>query len=157
MLSRGQRLDTRDWKIGNYVHQYGAHQIYIPEGVDKDGFDSYHIDPKTLGWSTDHRDVNDTMIFTDDLVVGQTSNSENSWIGIVRLGEYYAGHSLYHYGFYIEWRSLYPEYRPLLDWIATRSRKLEVIGNIHDNRDRVEKFDLLPMFGLAQNVMKEIK
>ena len=97
------------------------------------------------------------MIFTDDLVVGQTSNSENSWIGIVRLGEYYAGHSLYHYGFYIEWRSLYPEYRPLLDWIATRSRKLEVIGNIHDNRDRVEKFDLLPMFGLAQNVMKEIK
>ena len=60
MLSRGQRLDTRDWKIGNYVHhQYGAHQIYIPEGVDKDGFDSYHIDPKTLGWSTDHRDVND--------------------------------------------------------------------------------------------------
>ena len=43
----GKRLDNGKWVCGYYVHQHGAHEIYLP-GVDDDGFDRYHVDPETV-------------------------------------------------------------------------------------------------------------
>ena len=140
MLSRGQRLDTRDWKIGNYVHQYGAHQIYIPEGVDKDGFDSYHIDPGTLGWASNYHDINGKLIFTDDIVAGSNYHSDNVFIGVVRLGEYFTYGDVLNYGYYIEWITSAPLRRQLPVWVKDKYLKLEVIGNIYDNKDLLERY-----------------
>lgn len=52
ILFRGKTYDGK-WILGYYVEQYGAKEIYLPDGVDREyGFDHYHIIPETVGQYT---------------------------------------------------------------------------------------------------------
>ena len=52
-LFQGKKVDNGEWVYGHYVHQYGAHMIYLPDGVDREyGFDYYHIYPESVGQYT---------------------------------------------------------------------------------------------------------
>lgn len=140
LLARGQRKNDNSWKYGSYVNQYGYHQIYIPEGTDKDGFDNYYIYPETLGWSTHYFDDNGKPIFTDDIVAGRNTTSNDVFVGVVKLGEYYTYGDDLNYGYYIHWNTLAPLRRQLPVWVKDKYLKIEVIGNIHDNKDLLERF-----------------
>ena len=139
MLARGQRKNDRSWKYGNYVNQYGYHQIYIPDGTDKDGFDSYYIYPETVGYATPYFDVDGNQIFTDDIVKGRNIQTDDVFVGVVKLGEYYTYGDDLNYGYYIDWAVVAPLRRQLPVWVKDKYLKLEVIGNIHDDKDLLER------------------
>ena len=117
ILFRGKRLDDGEWVYGSYVEQYGATEIYLPDGVDREcGFDHYHILPESLGQYTGLNDKNGTKIFEGDVVkyhyLDGFSVREvifDQCTAEFRLRDIYGCHKIYF---------------PLL---------CEVLGNVHDN------------------------
>ena len=70
ILFRGKRIDNGEWVYGSYVEQYGAHEIYLTDGVDSEyGFDRYHVDPSTVGQYTGMTDQNGKKMFENDIVL----------------------------------------------------------------------------------------
>lgn len=124
ILFRGKRIDDGEWLYGHYVHQYGADMIYLPDGVDREyGFDYYHIDKETVGQYTGLTDRNGKKIFEGDIIKNIA-------------GHVYCGS----YTYTVVWRcgwfcgeggvvDIQPEY----------FNCCEVIGNIHDNPELLNK------------------
>lgn len=80
MKAKAKRLNNGEWVEGYHVHQYGCDSIYLPDGVDSEyGSDNYHIDVKTLSFCTEKTDVDNNLIWTNDIV--QPVN--NIHIGVV--------------------------------------------------------------------------
>ena len=118
ILFRGKRLDDGEWVYGSYVEQYGAKEIYLPDGVDREcGLDHYHILPESLGQYTELKDKNGTKIFEGDIV--KLSYKDGFEIGP------------------IGWSTIDVRYKfASPDGTAYGidvTNTFEVIGNIHDN------------------------
>ena len=125
ILFRGNRVDDGEWVQGYYVKQYGANQIYLPDGTDREyGFDYYHIDPSTIGQYTGLIDKNGKKIFEGDILkFSYNEEDENP--------TFYS----------VEWKSD----RACFGYAETSDKMLEVdalhcevIGNIHDNPELLE-------------------
>lgn len=63
ILFIGKRTDNGEWVEGYLVKQYGANEIYLPNGTDNEGFDRYSVDISTIGQYTGLSDSNGVKIF----------------------------------------------------------------------------------------------
>ena len=123
-----ERVSNGEWYYGHYVHQYGAHMIYLPNGADGEyGFDSYHIDTETLGRYTGLTDKNGKKIFEGDIV--------DCWSeGINAQGTVQQRRD----GLWI----IYPAWQKHIMWGLCPDEyshtTVEVIGNIHDNPELIK-------------------
>jgi uncharacterized phage protein (TIGR01671 family) len=129
ILFRGKTLDNNSWKYGYYVKQYGAEQIYLPDGTDMEyGFDYYHIIPETIGQYTGLTDKNGTRIFEGDIL-------QFDYIG-KNLGVNGKAAVLFENG---KFGVLWGWHKEFVTLVGFSNTTLEVIGNIHDNPELLER------------------
>ena len=129
ILFRGKRIDNGEWVEGGYfLEPYTDKTFIVTWNSFGLGFIDYiEVVPETVGQYTGLNDMNGKRIFEGDIF-----RCDNA-MGYVRFGTYasvYANKNT-HIGFFIEWiidRMLRID---LAFW--TEQRKIEVIGNIHDN------------------------
>lgn len=68
IVFRAKRVADGEWVYGYFVSQYRANEIYLPNGIDDDGFDKRHIIPETVGQYTGLTDKNGKRIFEGDII-----------------------------------------------------------------------------------------
>ena len=131
ILFRGKRLDTGEWVEGFYATNpewdrrlYGEHHWIIS---CKNAF-QYEIDPATVGQYTGLTDRNGKRIFEGDVLVSFFCDD------VPNYGE--RSVVLWHKH---AWCSRYRDYKPetLEDYEMTNY--VDVIGNIYDNPELLEK------------------
>lgn len=148
ILFRGKRIDNGEWVYGDVVNLRSIYnEIYtviIPK-VDNENsmMELKSVDPSTVGQYTGLKDKNGKRIFESDII--KSDNGIQSSISVVKFGEYYpkmfyamlaiccpGAHHLNANGFYLE--STKHE-----DMILFKSPFFEIIGNVHDNPELLEK------------------
>jgi len=162
MICRGRRLDNKEWVEGYYAVASGNEHLIICDNFRMGDYyagiaagDYWNVDPATVGQFTGLCDKAGVRIFEGD-VVRYGNFQDDLYVGVVRFGRYDQDGSGGEYrsvdclGFYIEraywvrqewqepeeseWRlKEYEETISLLEY------PIEVIGNIHDNFDLVER------------------
>ena len=142
ILFRGICTETGEWVKGYYVCLNGKeHRIY--SGYAETDCGDYYPDfeqvaPETVGMFTGETDKNDKNIFEGD-IISYTMPDGGSAKGIIKCSEYGTGGTC-HVGFGVNWYN-----RHDTGWLRndigfwTRFREIEVIGNIHDNPELLEK------------------
>ena len=130
ILFRGKRLDNGEWVEGAFVAKndplLGTYYAFIISQAPKDSFVTwYAVDPNTVGQYTDLTDKNGKKIFEGDIVRCSTG----------RICKILYFTSPGHCGF-----DLYPingfDAPPPIKWKLFAD--IEVIGNIHDDRELLE-------------------
>ena len=162
ILFRGKDPETGKWYEGFYMalsdttycfkEDYAAHPdntkhyIVFDEMTDW-GLPNRHlradVDPTTVGQYTGLNDKNGKRIFEGDIV--KADNGAHSSISVVKFGEYspkmfYAMLAICCPGTqHLNANGFYLESTKHEDMILFKSRHLEVIGNITDNPELLEK------------------
>ena len=128
ILFRGKRLDNGDWVYGYYVHigPVSCQRIYIiPEYAS--ALYVNEVDPSTVGQYTSLKDKNGKRIFDGDIAkVLQGKDKDIAYVGFEN-----GAFMLYPKTGNIYERTLWSYWYN--DW------DVEVIGNIHDNPELLEK------------------
>jgi uncharacterized phage protein (TIGR01671 family) len=124
---RGKREDTGDWVYGRYIGDTLIDQHYIVREnavgqhtqhyIDWKEPEVFTIDPETVGQYTGLEDKNGVKIFEGDVVRDRPSGLTSA----VYWDEFHAVFC---------WRN---------NLTIAASGELEVIGNIHDNPERIRK------------------
>ncbi len=139
ILFRGKRIDNDEWVYGSFCMD-AVEQKNGPCGVDgfirlydfdKGKMQMHEVDRDTVGQYTGLTDKNGQKIFEGDIVVCRKEISGN-WIDYcVEIGFV----EMKHGAFGLHRKQGY--YRPFKDWLE--DYEYEVIGNIHDNPELLER------------------
>lgn len=137
---RGKSLKTDRWVYGYYVHledifrKRETHRIYtgsadsMPDCEGYDFSEDYEdVDPDTIGQYTGLKDANGKEIYEGDIVRYRLTDErykKNPRFKNLPI-HYYESQARFEAG------NIY--------WDTLRSNKVEVIGNIHDNPELIEK------------------
>ena len=127
ILFRAKRLNNGEWVYGSYVNQYGAHEIYLPDGVASEhGFSRCHVIPETVCQYTGLTDKNGRKIFEGDIVEGNS--------------EYFTythpyGKVVYDGGQYL---ISFDDVLEDIECLGAWANDIEIIGNIYDNPELLE-------------------
>lgn len=132
ILFRGKRKDNGEWVKGDLRH--GGYYLNDPDVYICVPFantvTNYPVDPETVGQFTGLYD-NGTKIFEGDIVVCKKEINGN-WVDYcVEIGFV----EMKHGAFGLHRKKGY--YRPFKDWLE--DYEYEVIGNIHDNPELLER------------------
>ena len=122
IVFRGKRVDNGQWVEGSLI----CEDVIVGKIVDfeEDYFTTefwYRVDPETVGQFTGRYDKNDKEIFERDIVVNKNIHGKK-WIVEYRTDSEYVGFVLKEIG--TNGISLF-----------TSWNDIEVIGNIHDNKE----------------------
>lgn len=137
ILFRGKWLKKEKWIEGNlFIPDIDGNQIQICSGTDSIRI-TYNINPYTIGQYTGVNDKNGKKIFENDIVKDNFGS-----IGVVCFSKQYL---MWQINFYKTIEELF-KYSNIvgtpiiLDWDKPKvNNSLEVIGNIYDNPELVEK------------------
>ena len=123
ILFRAKTIDSNEWIYGYYLKGKDKTYIAIKERENEAGWDIEEVIPETVGQYTGLKDKNGKMIFEGDIVTGLFNY--NKITGYIKYGSDCT--------FYIERNGLYGILlNNAEDW-------LEVIGNIHDNKELLKE------------------
>lgn len=147
ILFRGKRKDNGEWIYGSYVNQYGAHEIYLPEGIDSEhGSDHYTIVPETVGQFIGLIDENGNKIFEGDIIKSRACECEDEYDNNDPLRERsYLDYcdtvyvvKRFGHEFYQIFKITPDEPENILS-LEMKFEYCGVIGNIYDNPELIEK------------------
>lgn len=141
-------MDNGEWVYGYFLeNESDIYRAYIVTSArwetDDDGdtdlieTDTYEVDPATVGQYTGLTDKNGKKIFKGDIcdfTVFDCFDNDTQYRGVV----VYAGSR------FMLWKSVESEYYGAdggfdLDWVIAQDDEFEIVGNIHDNPDLLEK------------------
>lgn len=144
-LFRGKYVVNGEWVEGYYVRLHDSkghesHRIYTGYAeTDCGDFypDWFEVDPATVGRYAGLT-ANGKKIFEGDVFRYGLLAVEA--VAVVKFGEYSFGSKfdMNCVGFYVEWPPQAMYYRTDLGFWA-KQRKIEIIGNIHDNPELLEE------------------
>lgn len=138
IIFRGKRIDNGEWVYG---HIYS--QVDLPDTIEEElywyikpigseSWVSYRVDPSTIGQYTGLKDKNGERIFEGDVCrFREWSNGEMCWVGKVHWE---------HQQFMIS-GGPNKECEIMFELCMSRfiPENIEVIGNIHDNPELLDK------------------
>lgn len=143
ILFRGKRADNGKWVEGYYTKSEklntDGYTYFIVEEAVNGG--AYFINPETIGQFTGLTDRNSKKLFEGDIVQYYFANKIPAYTGIIEYGEHDPYSNVNErccVGFYIDWQNDDELLRRDIGFWA-RKREIEIIGNIYDNPDLVEK------------------
>ena len=130
ILFRGKRTINGDWVYGDFVH--GNERKSLRDSIfvydsETQSFNDYEINPSTLGQYTGLTDKNGKRIFEGDVAkVLQGKDKDIAYVGFENgaFMLYLKTGNIYERALWEYWYN---------DW------DVEVIGNVHDNPDLLEK------------------
>ena len=137
MIFIGKRTDNSDWVEGflfnHYDSFYEEYRLHIQNSKTKVSFE---VNPDTISRGTGRTDKNNKKIYEGHII---KATILYDYIGIVRFGEYAMSDSASktHLGFYIEWVNNEIGRPDFIFWLNKYGKRIEIIGNIHDNPELV--------------------
>ena len=137
ILFRGKRADTGEWLYGSFA-SVDRDAFIISRTTEPDTENGGSIPscitviPSTVGQYVGVVDRNGRCIFEGDIVKGGNQYNEFH-LGTVSFGRYpsWGYDDSYNLGCFIEWADCVHWRKELAFW--AEEKKIEVIGNIHDN------------------------
>lgn len=153
-IYRGKRKDTGEWVEGNLIESDNSHYPMVLIGhvimsrdkhtdeLSFDGFDLCEVDPSTVGQFTGLLDKNGNRIFEGDVVKytfdmpdnpNATENGKKVIIGRVFFSDWRASFSV------TAGRNCSSGLNNDLFKYVRNGNRVEVIGNIHDNRELLKE------------------
>lgn len=144
ILFRGKRKDNGKWVEGHYGEYYSGKEnvscISIPKETIS-GSLCYDVILETVGQYTGLCDKNGTKIFEGDIV--KMSYRGDVLTAVVRFGNYNQPDKILktHLGFYFDFDTVnFEDFRKDVGyWTGRTFGEIEVIGNIHDNSELLNK------------------
>lgn len=134
ILFRGKRRDNGEWIIGYYLVVDSVSYI-LPERYFLNGI--IEVDPSTIGQYPGLTDKNGKKIFEGDIcdfTVFDCFDNDTQYRGVV----------VYDGSRFMLWKSAESEYYGAdggfdLDWVIAQDDEFEIVGNIHDTPELLEK------------------
>lgn len=135
ILFRGKVADEPDeWVYGYLIDEKTIFQKEVHRQSKCCGCGSFDVKEETIGQYTGLTDKNGTKIFEGDIVKGCSKSYKPNF-----LCEIYFNENMCHYGLTIN-RGSYTKHQTH-DWLEltkAKAKKLEVIGNIHNNPELLQ-------------------
>lgn len=126
IIFRGMRVGGNEWVYGDLIHDKNGFPHIVPQNqgfdFDDDRFEIYEVITATVGQFTGIRDKNGMEIYEGDICDYRKCDGKN-YYGVVK----------YHEDGFDFWRN------NVIDCSlrGIGGRNIEVIGNIHDNREQL--------------------
>lgn len=123
ILFRGKRITNGEWVTGDLMHSHRPPHRIIHSNGRFPG-----VEESTVGQYAGYNDATSTEVFEDDIVefpireYDEDSGIMYEWVHV--------GHVRFSYG---QWSVYIPKVGASTNLHGINSRKLTVIGNVHDN------------------------
>ena len=137
-LFRGKRKDNGEWVDGNLVYTRTTTLGVVTEIYTLEM--RYEVIPKTVGQCTGLKDKNGKLIFEGDIVKITDRNVCFETMAVIEFGN---PNGLYNWGWQLKPLENKPFAIEILHWVDMEDSGafIEVIGNIHDNPELLQRSD----------------